>query len=538
MRHESMRTRAIAVGAGMVAAAAVALLSPPTASAGEYTVHTCRFPDGSEAGTGGWQVTEGEFTSILSSWESCPEGAYQLSMSSKKAHPADHYIRTTFLAPPATQITAYSLWRSAELSPDYNYRYYEIVGDQYVIHDKCYDSCTEKGSWSAHVADENLVSRSGLSGVTGLDILLTCGVDDASTESCPAVWPAARFALHRADITLRDDVEPVIQSVSGPLVDPSTPLLSGKVPISISASDQGGGVYQAVFQVDGKQRGTATIDANEGACAAPFTRALPCRTSASGTVKFNSRSVSDGAHQLKILVTDPTGTNAAAWGPIPIRTSNGRCSPNPRGKTMRLKARIAGRKGGSSTRIRYGGKPRAKGRLSTPSGDPVANAEICVSSRARMSRAELRAEGTTRTDANGRFSFRLGRGPSRRVFFVHRLASGAAADRVNVKVRAPVRVHPSDRRLVNGQTVTLSGKLRAGPFPRRGVVVELQADRGRKWQTFGTTRTNRKGRYRFKYRFTRTTGVQRYNLRARVPAQATYPYSAGASKPVTVNVSG
>jgi hypothetical protein len=70
------------------------------------------------------------------------------------------------------------------------------------------------------------------------------------------------------------------------------------------------------------------------------------------------------------------------------------------------------------------------------------------------------------------------------------------------------------------------------------VLVELQAKRGRRWQTFGTARSSRAGRYRFSYPFTRTGGVQYYVLRARVPRQAGYPYATGASRPEIVVVRG
>jgi 5-hydroxyisourate hydrolase-like protein (transthyretin family) len=76
------------------------------------------------------------------------------------------------------------------------------------------------------------------------------------------------------------------------------------------------------------------------------------------------------------------------------------------------------------------------------------------------------------------------------------------------------------------------------PRPSEGVLVELQARRGRRWQTFATSRARRSGRFRRAYRFTRTSGVQRYRLRARVPQQPDYPYAPGGSRPVSVIVYG
>jgi hypothetical protein len=237
-------------------------------------------------------------------------------------------------------------------------------------------------------------------------------------------------------------------------------------------------------------------------------------------------------------VTDATGENTAAWGPVPIQTSNAPCNPNPRRDTANMKVRFATGKRDHMMKTRYGKRARVRGRLTNTEGEPIPNARICVSARPRAAGAALRADGRVKTNDKGRFSYKLKRGPSRDVHFVYRVGDGAVSDSVSVRVRAPVRFGASQRTLANGQAVTLRGRLRAGPYPKRGVVVELQAKRGSKWQSFGTTRTNRRGRYRFRYRFTRTTGVQNYSLRARVPRQSTYPYSNGASRPVTVRVVG
>jgi hypothetical protein len=107
-----------------------------------------------------------------------------------------------------------------------------------------------------------------------------------------------------------------------------------------------------------------------------------------------------------------------------------------------------------------------------------------------------------------------------------------------VNVRAPVRFKGSRRSLRDGETLVLSGRLPGRPLPSRGVLVELQGRREGGWQTFGTTRSGRRGRFSFGYTFTRTTGVQAYALRARVPRQAAYPYASGASRHVRVRVIG
>jgi hypothetical protein len=73
---------------------------------------------------------------------------------------------------------------------------------------------------------------------------------------------------------------------------------------------------------------------------------------------------------------------------------------------------------------------------------------------------------------------------------------------------------------------------------KSGKLVALQAKVGRKWRTFATPRANSKGVFKHRYRFTATTGVQRYAFRAVVAREAAYPYERGLSKVVRVTVRG
>jgi hypothetical protein len=191
-----------------------------------------------------------------------------------------------------------------------------------------------------------------------------------------------------------------------------------------------------------------------------------------------------------------------------------------------------------SVRLRAGKGATVHGRLLTPSGAPVASASVCVASRDARAHAPLRNKGSLQTDDKGRYTYRVRPGPARQLFFVHRVGSGAVVASVSVHVPAPIRLRASSRHLFNGQRLILAGRLAGRPLPGRSVLVELQARRPDGWQTFGTTRSGRGGRFRFGYQFTRTVGVQTYELRALVRQQSQYAYSTGASRPVRVQVRG
>jgi hypothetical protein len=214
------------------------------------------------------------------------------------------------------------------------------------------------------------------------------------------------------------------------------------------------------------------------------------------------------------------------------------CGPAPAVGGHQLHVAIQRGRPRKSITTRYGSPVNVRGSLATPTGAPVAGAPICIAARNIDSRAALRATRYIVTDGQGRFTYRLRRGPSRRVWFVHGSQLGAVADSVLVRVRASVSLRASSKSLRTGDTLVMRGRLRGWPR-RRGVLVELQARRPTGWQTFGTASTGSGGRFSYAYQFTRTVGVERYVLRARVRAQPShYPYATGASRPLRVLVVG
>jgi hypothetical protein len=68
--------------------------------------------------------------------------------------------------------------------------------------------------------------------------------------------------------------------------------------------------------------------------------------------------------------------------------------------------------------------------------------------------------------------------------------------------------------------------------------VDLQAFYRGRWRTFATPRANRRGKFRFWYRFEATRGVVTYRFRAKVRAEDAYPYELGYSPTVRVTVRG
>lgn len=188
----------------------------------------------------------------------------------------------------------------------------------------------------------------------------------------------------------------------------------------------------------------------------------------------------------------------------------------------------------------YRSKVRVSGVVEAEGGRPVAGAYLTVRASKRVAGARAQTLGHTRADAQGRFEYLVGAGPSRAVEFVYEgdnvvKPSSALA---HTLVPAAVQFGVNYSSVRNGDSVRFSGRLISRPIPRAGKVVALQARVGRAWRTFASPQANASGRFSYPYTFTATTGKQTYVIRALVPRDAAYSYETGASKPVKVVVTG
>jgi hypothetical protein len=191
--------------------------------------------------------------------------------------------------------------------------------------------------------------------------------------------------------------------------------------------------------------------------------------------------------------------------------------------------------------VGQGRRIRIRGHLTAPGGNPLADVDVEVSARPAVSGSAFQPVATLRTSRSGRFAYLVPAGPSRVLRFRY---PGAAKIRpqtreVHIRVRGASSIRASRRRVVNGESVTFSGRLRGGFVPPGGKLVELQFfDRG-KWRTFRTFRAAAsEGRWSYTYRFDGTRGTRTYRFRLRIPKENGYPFSPGASRAARVTVRG
>jgi hypothetical protein len=192
----------------------------------------------------------------------------------------------------------------------------------------------------------------------------------------------------------------------------------------------------------------------------------------------------------------------------------------------------------SAAHVRTGGPVQIVGRLLNAAGQGVAGQAVAVLASS-MTTPEHQV-GTLQTDGDGRFSYPTTASSSEtlRLSFAGTPILLPAQSALTVTVPALTSFTVNHHRLRNGQTVTFSGALHTLPAPPGGKLVELQVRLPDHWETFRTLRSDPAGRWKARYHFTRTYGVQRYRFRARLPEEAAYPFALGGSAAVTVVVRG
>ena len=274
---------------------------------------------------------------------------------------------------------------------------------------------------------------------------------------------------------------------------------------------------------------------------------------APGTYLFRAEAL-DGAGNAGSTTRRADGTEMALRKPPPPSPppAPGGAGPDgsghrraSRGKT-RIFARLRrGKRSGTAVTVAYGTAATLAGRLVDADGAGLAERRIRVV--ARPSRGALLRpwRSAVETGRHGRFSLTLPAGPSRRIAVVfpgdgsHERSLRAP---LSLRVRSRVVLRAAPLELRTGQAIRLWGSVRTrgAPLPRRGKLLAIQyleAATGR-WRPVLVTRSDHDGRFRARYRFRYVIGTARIRLRAVALAEERWPYVAGASRPVTVRVSG
>ncbi len=183
-----------------------------------------------------------------------------------------------------------------------------------------------------------------------------------------------------------------------------------------------------------------------------------------------------------------------------------------------------------------------RGHLRRFGGGPLAGQQIALVETFAAGAEPQRRVTYGQTDAGGAFSLRLVKGPSRDAiaFFAGTpTLTKATGDSAHLGVATGIGLRASDSMArIGGKPIVFSGTVRAlgAEGAVRGLPVELQFRyRGAPWSGFRTVETDRRGRFRYPYRFSDddSRGI-RFQFRAHVKGREGWPYEPGSSRPVFV----
>lgn len=394
--------------------------------------------------------------------------------------------------------------------------------------------------WIASDQDFQLVASDSGSGVDSISY----SVD----ATAPQIVHASNVSLdlaagsHSVEIKARDLAgnwsDPVTYTLGSDAVAPQAVFteIDPADPAAISAvlSDQESGLDSA--QIEHRPPGGAWRRLGEalrdlgGAQNATLTARLP-----------GDGELEPGRHELRVLVTDrvgnttttslrPDGSDASFVAPLREATQ----------LTLKLSGTGSGTRWLRTLTVGHGASAYVRGRLSNARGEALAGRTIELTQMPENGVESTISRVTT--SPTGEFQARLPGGPNRTIGarFGGDPAMRPASIEANLLSRGAVTLKTRRRVVGSGRVAELRGRVAdVGLFPRdagKRVVIEWKAG-GR----FGAARRDLSaaddGRFVFRFRYVnRGRRAIRFSLRARVPAEAFWPFELSLSKPVTIVV--
>lgn len=511
---------------GLVAATLACCLGAPSARAGAYVMRNCDVPGHGNASIGPWDVPTDVVPTIEVLNNCAVGGGMEFAVSSPLSGGTE--VGIVLKKPsksPQAQIRMLKamVWYAARLGGSGTPLHFWSI-------DAHADGTINPGVFTYPPGSESLSFEQLLTPeVTSYFALgLKCGADGVPPpEPCrPAA--AVPLQIRGMEVTLSEDIAPVIAQPGGTLLDPGPQ--SGVRTLMYSASDMQSGLSKVDLLLDGVP--VATHDLTSRCAYSDFT---VCPASDDGTLQIDTRSVANGTHAVAVRVQDAAGNERMVRIGNPIEVANG---PSVGLTASPTHAVTVGFKGSSRSTltIPYGRTATIRGRVTQGAQVGDAGAELEVLERMERRGATEMVVGRVRAREDGSFAYVLPAGhPSRKLRLAYR-PTGATAI-LSPALRLRVRAGSSVRASLRGLMVRFSGRVRGGPIPRNGKLVRMEGRApGADWKSFATLRTNRHGRFAGRYRLrVRRPGV-RLKVRAIVPAERGYPFAGAKSQQVTLRV--
>lgn len=267
----------------------------------------------------------------------------------------------------------------------------------------------------------------------------------------------------------------------------------------------------------------------------------PLPTTTPGSSELRSRWDSDthpeGEYEFRAVGYDAAGNVAAT-----TRRRNGApmILANPLKTTTRLSDDFQDRR--LSRTVPYGRGVMLRGRLVAGRSSPLVGMPVRIVERFSTGADPATRVSTVRTGPGGGFSFHAAPGPSRTIALAFDGSPTLARSNgreLDLRVRGRVRLRASAGfARIGGKALVFRGRVVAAPgtIPPAGRSVQMQFRLpGLPWAEFRTVQTDRRGRFRYAYRFSDDDSRgARFQFRAYAPAQDDWPYEPAGSRPVIV----
>lgn len=302
------------------------LAPPPTATAGTYTVHSCKAPSGTWVGADGWTGSsstphQGRDSGIA---DACTTAAKPLGLRFGGVQlPVDvqSEVKLSFQAPSDTSIAFVRVARAYMLE-------WPVEDGLYgrgFVYDAWYDDDEAGNQLEFRIPPLNgravsspadpLLEREGTRW-EAVSFRIRCWELLGSDLCGPS---RSELRLESARIGIDDSLAPWVSSLQ--VASIGSAALRGMVGVSFGAQDAGGGVYRSTLTVDGVVADRAVVDANGGKCrdveegnddAYEFASPQPCPLAVSRELQYDTRALSDGQHTLRLTVEDAAGNSSTA----------------------------------------------------------------------------------------------------------------------------------------------------------------------------------------------------------------------------------
>jgi len=545
----------------LLASSAYVFAAPAFAQAGTFTALTCHDLAGNAIGTAGWSVgaANGQYITFASGCANAGQGSFGLTMG---PDPVGEYFNgngntMTYTVPAGVTITSYGLSLYAFGGPCVvqDDQCSNGFGDVYVNHTGQSDPNYDYRNLG-YGAVSTAVGATGLNDVNYVTIGVGCDPGQDPSYPCSgSADPEAQALVSGGYFTLQDATVPSVANVSGSLI--AGGMLTGTDAIEFTASDTGGGIYDATALIDGRSvaqeipstNGGSCINLTPGSTTMTFPSPQPCPTAENISIPLDTTQFSAGEHRLQVIVEDAAGDTATAYegtiatsGPPSVGVSGGGISGRgtPNGEPCAGEAlEVAVNNEHTPPVVQYGKSVMVRGVLHCGTV-PIRDARIMVGTVGGPASAAIAT--SVQTGLDGSFTYQVPAGPDRTLRFSYTAYSNdpgpSATASVAIAIRPRIALRVAPRRTSNGDTVHWSGTIAGGPYPGQGVTLDIEVREGRHWKLFGQTVAGRKGSFHYRHRFHATTEATTYTFRVALPYTGSqgYPYTPGGSNTVKVHV--